>query len=310
MTTHGMNRALRALMALLALGSFATGATPPQKEGRITVAVAVTDIEPIVKAVGGGRVDTVSLFKGCLLRKGLQVEPASRTHLAASEAIVWTGFLNESIAISSVLRAAGTSGRLDGEPKWIDVSKGAARTNLPTSSCFGEVDPSFTSGDPFFWLNPENGGTIARTIAKGLGELRPASRALFMANAEAFQKALAVDINRWKLALKPLHGTRIFTALCGWQNFTSMGGPEFVVYKGTPGELPSPQALLAHISQIKIDFILVDPNTLPEYVEAFRENSKLKVIEVASSIETIRGATTYSSLFDNLVKTLQSQARL
>ena len=133
MKINGWNRALHALSALLVTGGLAYGATTSQKEGRITVAVAVTDIEPIVKAVGGGRVDTATVFKGCILRKNLQVESTSQAHLASSEAIVWTGFLNESIAISSVLRTVGFSGRQGGDPKWIDVSKGSARTNLPMS---------------------------------------------------------------------------------------------------------------------------------------------------------------------------------
>jgi len=309
MKPQRMNQAWRTCLALLAMGGFAFGANQQQKEGRIAVAVAVIDIEPIVKAVGGSQVDTVSLFKGCILRKDLQVESTSTARLAMSEAIVWTGFMNESAAISDVFRAAGSAARRGGEPKWIDVSKGTVRTNQPTSTCFGSVDPAFASGDPFFWLNPENGGLIARNIAKGLGELRPSSRAMFMANAEAFQKALAKDIQRWKTVLKPLHGMKIFTAQCGWQNFSSMGGPQFLVCKGTPGELPSPQTLLLHIKQMKADFILVDPNTPVEYAEAFREHSSLKVIEVSSSIETIRGATTYSALFDNLLKTLQSQTK-
>lgn len=309
MKPHKMNQAWRTCLALLAMGGFAFGANQQQKEGRISVAVAVIDIEPIVKAVGGSQVDTVSLFKGCILRKDLQVESTSKARLAISEAIVWTGFMNESAAISDVFRTAGSVPRKGGEPKWIDVSKGTVRTNQPTSTCFGSVDPAFASGDPFFWLNPENGGLIARHIAKGLGELRPASRALFMANADAFQKALAKDIQRWKTALKPLHGMKVFTAQCGWQNFSSMGGPQFLVCKGTPGELPSPQTLLLHIKQLKPDLILVDPNTPVEYAEAFREHSSLKVIEVSSSIETIRGATTYNALFDNLLKTLQSQAK-
>ena len=114
--------------------------------------------------------------------------------------------MNESAAIFNVLRTAGSTARKGGEPKWIDVSKGAARTNLPTTSCFGYADPAFVAGDPFFWLNPENGGNIARHIARGLGELRPASRALFMANADTFQKALARDIERWKAALMPMRG--------------------------------------------------------------------------------------------------------
>jgi len=304
-----LNQMWRTFLALLATGSFAFGANQLQKEGRMTVAVAMTDIEPIVKAVGGGQVDTVNLFKGCILRKDLQVESTAKARLAMSEAIVWTGFMNESAAISDVFRTAGSAARRGGEPKWIDVSKGTVRTNQPTSTCFGSVDPAFASGDPFFWLNPENGGLIARNIARGLGELRPSSRAMFMANADAFQKALAKDIERWKAALKPLHGMRIFSAQCGWQNFSSMGGPQFVVCKGTPGELPSPQTLLLHIKQMKADFILVDPNTPVEYVEAFREQSNLKVIEVSSSIETIRGATSYSALFENLIRILQSQAK-
>ena len=309
MKTNGLNRALRPVLAFLAIGGMAFGAILQPKEGRITVAVAVMDIEPIVKAIGGGQVETVSLFKGCILRSDLNVESTAKARLAGAEAIVWTGFLNESAAISSALRVAGTTARKGGEPKWIDVSKGSARTNLPTSTCNGYVDPSFAAGDPFFWLNPENGGIIARHIAKGLGELRPASRVLFLANADAFQKSLVKDIERWKAALKPLQGLRIFTAQCGWQNFSSMGGPQFVVCKGTPGELPNPQTLLLHIKQMKADFIFVDPNTPHEYVEAFQERSGLKVIEVPSSIETIRGAATYSALFDNLVKVLQGLAK-
>jgi len=308
MTTNGLNRALHTALALLALGSFAFGGALQHKEGRITVAVAVTDIEPIVKAVGGSQVDTVVLLKGCILRSDLNIESAAKGRLDQAEAIVWTGFLNESAAISSALRSGGGA-RKGGTLKWIDVSRGTKRTNLPTSTCSGYVDPAFVAGDPFFWLNPENGGLIARHVAKGLGELRPASRALFLANAEAFQKALAKDIDRWKAALKPLHGLRVFSAQCGWQNFSAMGGPEFVVCKGTPGELPSPSSLLLHIKQMKADLILVDPNTPADYTEAFREHSNLKVIEVASSIEGIRGATTYSALFENLVKVLQGQTR-
>lgn len=310
MTLMSLIRRARTTLTLLtaALAVPLLAAAQP-REGRITVAVAVADLEPIVRAVGGGEVETTSLFKGCILRKDLQVESTAKARLAGAEAIVWTGFLNESAAISTVLRLAATPGQKGDMPFWIDVSKDTLRTNLPTSNCTGYVDPAFAAGDPFFWLNPENGGRIAFHIARGLAHLRPAHRAAFMANAEAFRKAIAKDIERWKQALQPLHGLRIFSAQCGWQNFSAMGGPQFVVCKGTPGELPSPQSLLLHIREMKADLILVDPNTPPEYTEAFQQRSKLKVVEVPSSIETLRGATTYSALFDNLVKTVLANAK-
>ena len=106
MKPYRMHPAWRTVLALLAMGGFAFGAGQQQKEGRVTVAVAVVDIEPIVRAVGGGQVDTVNLFKGCILRKDLQVEPASRARVATAEAVVWTGFMNESSAGSDVLRTA------------------------------------------------------------------------------------------------------------------------------------------------------------------------------------------------------------
>jgi ABC-type Zn uptake system ZnuABC Zn-binding protein ZnuA len=277
--------------------------------GRLSVAVTETDVEAIVKAVGGDQVDTFSLFTGCILRKDLMVESPVRARLAKSDAVVWTGYLNESAAINACLREA--QGKAD--PKrsplaWIDVSKDAARINVPTSVCGDYVDPSLQMGNPFFWLNPENGSVIARNAAEGLGDLRPDKRAYFVANASAFGAALTKDIARWKEELKPLASLRIFCTQCGWQNFSQIGGPSFVTCKGTPGVLPTPSALIEHLQEMRAQVVFLDPNTPPEYGKAFRREKGLKVIEVPSSIEFIPGARSYSALFDNLIKGLQEAA--
>jgi len=298
------NRVLRAALAVLALCSAVTAAQAPAPEGRISVAVSVSTLEPIVRAVSGGQADCVNLFKGCILRSDLRVEAGARQRLATAEAIIWSGFLKESAAISAELEGHGKA-----RPRWIDVSHGAFRTNLPTSTCFGYVDPAFASGDPFFWLNPENGAVIARNIAIGLGELRPRARAQFLANAERFGKGLDQDIQRWKAALKPLHHLRVFSLQCGWQNAQTLGGPRFLVCKGTPGELPSPQTLLENILKFKADVILVDPATPHAYADHLRAHAGIRIVEVPSMIEDLPGATTYGALFDNLVRALQPQGR-
>jgi len=297
--------------ALCAAGMWMFGITASlaAPAGKVRVAVTEPDIEIIVKAVGGNQVDTFSLFKGCILRKNLAVEPTVLDRLMKADAVVWTGFFNESAAINDAMgRPVAGSASKDAQVQWIDVSKGAVRANIPTSTCFGYVDPSLMAGDPFFWLNPENGATIARAAAEGLGDMKPDQRAYFLANAEAFNKDLERDIVRWKKELEPLAGLRIFSAQCGWQNFSKLGGPTFVVCKGTPGTLPTPQLLLDHVKEMKAQVILVDPNTPPEYGRAFRKDSGLKVIEVASSVEAIPGARSYSDLFDNLIKALQGAA--
>ena len=304
MNNSATKRALRAIFALLAAGGLAAWGWAAEGR-RIPVAVAEAEIEAIVKAVGGNRVETFSLFKGCILRRDLAVEGPVKARLPKAQVIVWTGFLREAEAINEVLQASPGSPSIP----WLDVSPGAFRTNVPFTTCEGFADPMYSAGDPFFWLNPENGAVIARNVAKGLSKAAPESESLFHANAAGFIKGLKADIARWKQALKPLQGVRVFSFQCGWQNFSGMGGPKFIVCKATPGQLPTPGALLAYVTQMKAQLVLVDPNTPPEYVEACKERPGLKVVTVPSSLEGIPGGTSYGQLFDTLVKVLLSSVR-
>jgi ABC-type Zn uptake system ZnuABC Zn-binding protein ZnuA len=223
-------------MAALAAGFAITLGAAPANEGRLSVAVAEPDIEAIVMAVGGNQLDTFSLFKGCILRNDLRVESTVTRRLAQADAVVWTGFLGESAAINESLKKARPEPpESAGSPVWINVSKGASRVDVPTSTCFDYVNAALVSGDPFFWLNPRNGAVIARNIANGLGNLRPEKRAYFLANAAAFTKALDEDITRWKQQLSGLAKLRVFGTQCGWQNFSRLGGPHFIVCKKMPG---------------------------------------------------------------------------
>ena len=56
MRNIGLSRVLGVLLAGLALALPAFAAPPKAREGMLTVAVAVTDLEPIVRAVGGSQV--------------------------------------------------------------------------------------------------------------------------------------------------------------------------------------------------------------------------------------------------------------
>ncbi|MBZ5551655.1 MAG: metal ABC transporter substrate-binding protein [Acidobacteriia bacterium] len=279
-------------------------------QGRIQVAITEADIEAIVRAVGGDHVDTFSLFQGCILRSDLKVEPAVGRRLMQADAIVWTGFFNESAAIyDSVKLWQKEHGVPSRRPLWIDVSRGARRINVPTSGCFDYFDVSFMPGDPFFWLNPHNGAVIAKNVASALTDLRPRDRAFFLANAAAFSKELDDKIAQWQLAMKPLKGLRVFTTQCGWQNFSQMGGPTFIACKGTPGQLLSPEALADQMARSKVQVVIIDPNTPREYERAFRERVKAKIIEVPSSIQQLPGGHTYASLIDNMIKALLETAK-
>jgi len=289
---------------VLGFGALAARAAVAAPADRLVVAVTEADVESIVKAVGGEAVDTFSLFRGCILRKDLMVEPAVRERLLKADVVVWTGFFNESAAIHESVKLLDKVPEGFKRPTWIDVSRGAHRVNVPVSSCEGYVEVPFMYGDPFFWLNPRNGKVIARNVAEELAVLRPAKRSTFLANAEAFRKALNKDIERWQAELAPIAKLKVFSAQCGWQNFSQIGGPTFATCKGTPGQLPAPQVLAEHVQEMGCQIVLVDPNTPAEYGRVFREHTTASVVEVPSSIAELKGASRYGELFDNIVKKL------
>ena len=296
------------LLACWGVSGLAAGEAP------LVVAVSEPDIEAIVKEVGGNQVDTVTLFKGCILRGHLQVDPGAAPKLLKADAVVWTGFLPEAGAIRlAVGNLSDSHEKRAWNPSWINVSKGAVQVDAAVSSgggwCEGDVNEYTTHGDPFFRLNPENGAAMARDVAQGLSKLRPAQKGYFESNAEAFSKALANDIAKWKEELKPLAGMQVLCTQCGWENFARLGGPQLHVCKMKPGCCPTPEALVKHVEEMKVDAILLDPHTSSKHADALRKVPNVIIAEVPSSIGDLAGATSYAAAFDNFVQVLQACAK-
>lgn len=286
---------------------------PAQETAPLLVAASEPDIEAIVREVGGTQVETFILFKGCILRKHLAVEASAVSKLHKADAIVWTGFLPEAGAIRlAVGEIPQGHARNAWRCEWINVSKNAVQVDRAVSTgagwCEGDYNEFTTHGDPFFRLNPENGAVMARDIAKGLAKLRPAQKAYFDTNAEAFAKNLALDIPRWKEALKPFAKTRILCTQCGWENFAKLGGLDLVVCKQKPGCCPTPEALIEHVKQMKADLIFLDPHTSPRHAKALKEAPGFVVEDVPSSIGDLPGATSYAAIFENFIGMLQKHA--
>ncbi len=295
-----------AALAAVTTAALAEPQTP--RHGHIRVSVVNADLAAIVQRVGGSDVEVNVLFKGCVLRPDLAVEEGARKGLVAAEAVVWSGLFHESAAIYQAVEALGPEKRATlGRPTWIDVSHGAARVKVPTSSCEGFVAIQFMHGDPFFWLNPDNGAVIARNVARGLAELRPARAAAYAANAESFTRELAGHVERWRRQLAPLAGVKIFVTQCGWANLSRLG-PVFLSCRSEPGVLARPEALAEQIAAQEIPIVVVDPHTPPEYGEVFRTQTKARVVTIPSSIGELPGAGEYHALFDNLVQRLLEAA--
>ena len=80
---------------------------------------------------------------------------------------------------------------------YLDASLNARILEIPTGQitrAMGDVHPS---GNPHYWLDPDNGKRMAKAIADKLAALDPADAAYFAQRYDDFEKRLSAAETRW-----------------------------------------------------------------------------------------------------------------
>ena len=91
----------------------------------------------------------------------------------------------------------------------------------------GDVHPL---GNPHYWLDPENGKVIARSIAGRLAQIRPADQAYFSERLSQFSARLDEAQKRWHAAMAPYKGLKVVTYHRSYTNFADRFGLDVVGY--------------------------------------------------------------------------------
>src|SRR5207237_9245451 len=98
-----------------------------------------------------------------------------------------------------------------GAEGYLDASLQAQILEVPTGEvtrAMGDVHPL---GNPHYWLDPENGKRIAKSVADKLSQLRPNDRATFEARLTDFTTRLDAAEKRWLAQMAPYRGTKMVT---------------------------------------------------------------------------------------------------
>src|SRR6185436_14998954 len=98
-----------------------------------------------------------------------------------------------------------------GAAGYLDASATARILEIPTGQitrAMGDVHPA---GNPHYWLDPENGKTIAHQLAQAFTRLRPADRVGFEQREEDFEKRVSDGEKRWLAMVAANKGTKVVT---------------------------------------------------------------------------------------------------
>ncbi len=268
----------------------------------IKVVTTTADLESLTREVGGDKVTVESLAKGYQDPHFVEAKPSFILKLHSAELLVVVGREMEIGWLPPLINQSRNPRIQPNGDRHLDASLTAKILEIPTGQitrAMGDVHPS---GNPHYWLSPDNGRRIAQEIQKKLAEITPGDAAYFAQRYADFDRRLAEAEKRWHVAMAPYKGVKVVTYHRSWPNFTDAFGLDVIGYvEPKPGIPPSPSHTLELIQEMKrqqVKIIMVEPYFDRKTPDAIARETGAQVIVLAPSVGGAPEVTDYFKLFD------------
>jgi zinc/manganese transport system substrate-binding protein len=285
------------LLVALTLAAVSANASAATK-----VVTTTQDLESLTREVGGDKVTVESLAKGYQDPHFVEAKPSFILKLHGADLLIAVGRELEIGWLPALVNQARNPRIQPNGDRYLDASLTANILEIPSGQitrAMGDVHPS---GNPHYWLGPDNGRRIDLAIQKKLAEISPADAAYFAQRYADFDRRLADAEKRWQAAMAPYKGTKVVTYHRSWPNFTDAFGLNVIGYvEPKPGIPPSPSHTLELIQEMKrqqVKVIMIEPYFDRKTPDSIARETGAQVIVLAPSVGGEKEVTDYFKLFD------------
>ena len=291
----------------LAIVLFALSAASPAS-ANINVITTTEDLAALAREIGGDRIAVEALARGYQDPHFVEAKPSFVLKLHRADLLILVGRELEQAWLPPLITQSRNSRIQPGNAGYLDASLTAKILDVPTGQitrAMGDVHPL---GNPHYWLSPDNGRRVARTIQQKFATLQPPDAEYFAQRFADFDRRLANAQKRWAEMMAPHTGLRVVTYHRSWSNFAEEFGLDVVGYvEPRPGIPPSPAHTLTLIQEMRrqsIKLILVEPYFDLRTPERVAQQAGARVVVLPPSVGGVREVTTYLELFDYNLKVL------
>jgi len=169
----------------------------------------------------------------------------------------------------------------------------------------GDVHPL---GNPHYWLDPDNVGTILETIADAFSQAAPEHAQLFRSRREHYLATLAGALAEWKKLLAPYAGAKLVTYHSSFPYFADHFGLSIVNHiEPKPGIPPTPSHISGLITMMrtgKVAVIALEQFYPANVAEQIAQSTGAELVRVSTSIGGLEGTETYLKLMEHNVRAL------
>jgi ABC-type Zn uptake system ZnuABC Zn-binding protein ZnuA len=286
-------------------------ALPCAAQDRIAVVATTSDLKSLVEAVGGARVAVVNLAPPSIDVETYQPKPQDALRLKSARLFVRVG-LDYDLWADRLLAQAGRPEIARGGPFYVDASRGIAVLELRGMSVGPGDGHAHGSGNPHYWLDPENAEIMTATLLEALARIDPEHGADYETQRTAFVARLREKLGTWQAALAPLKGVPIVAYHNSWPYFARRFRLDLLDFIETrPGVPPSPAHLVGLIQTMRsrgAHLVIREPYDPERDVAFVAGKTGASVATLAASVGGLPAAGDYLALFDADVEALKTAA--
>lgn len=277
---------------------------------KLQVVTSIPDIADIVREIGGDKVKVTSLATGREDLHAVPVRPSFLPLLYRADLLITLGLGAEHSWLPALAKKSRNRKIMEGQPGWIELSKGIAVLDKPTklSRSEGEQHPD---GNPHFNVGPHSGHTMAHNVFSTLASADPASRSYYEGNLQRYEKQIDQTLATLKEKAKALHGKKIITYhedisyLCSFYGLEKIGTIEV-----KPGVPPTASHLM-HLQNDSKDAgvfcIIHNQSQASKLPQKLGRELSVPVVKIANAVGATPEASTWLKLQEyNLNKLLEA----
>lgn len=288
---------LRTAAAVLALACGLFGSSAAL--AKVKVVAAIADLGSIAAAVGGDQVDVKTIARPQSDPHHVEVLPSYMVRASRAQLYLKVGLMLDQWSDQII------DGSRNDKVMILDCSAHISPLEVPTTRVDARQGDVHPNGNPHYWLDPRNGGIVARDIAEALGRIDPAHAADFSRRADEFAQRCDAARAEAVARLAELVNHTLITYHASWIYFTEALGLEVPAHvEPVPGIPPTGghlQDLVDLIRQRHIPVLFQEPYYSDDGPKFLARQTDIRVVKVSPSCDSAK-PDSYLAHFRKLVQ--------
>jgi ABC-type Zn uptake system ZnuABC Zn-binding protein ZnuA len=302
-------RAISLCLAVMVACTNSVLASSALAQDRVQIVTTTTDLRSLVEAVGGDRVEAISLVPAAMDVEEYQPKPQDLRRLKNARLLVRVG-LDYDLWLDRLLAQANNPHLRRGGAGYVDASFGIPVLEVRGMSVGPDDGHAHGNGNPHYWLDPRNAEIITSTILEALVRCDSPNVATYEANRLAFLARLEKRLSAWETKLAPLNAMPLVAYHNSWPYFARRFRLDFVGFLETkPGVPPSPSHLAGLIRTMRargVRVVVREPYQPERDVAFVAGKAGASVVTLAASVGALPQTDDFISLFERDVEALRA----